>query len=61
MKYKYKFTCEYTKIASRPFEEIVEYNYEPSEETLQADYNDWLSNYIVGGYEKVDEENEANK
>lgn len=54
MKYKYKFMCEYTKSPQRPFEEIVEYDYEPSEETLIADYNDWLSRFVVGEYEKVE-------
>lgn len=51
MAYRYKFTCEYTRSPQRPFEKIVEYDYEPSEETLQADYNDWLSRYVVGGWE----------
>lgn len=37
MIYKYKFTCEYTKSPQRPFEKIVEYDYEPSEEELECD------------------------
>ena len=52
MKYKYKFTCEYTKNCQRPFEEIVEYEYEPTEDELTADFNDWLSRYVIGGWER---------
>ena len=52
MTYKYKFTCEYTKSPQRPFEKIVEYDYEPSEEEIECDYNDWLSRYVVGGWER---------
>lgn len=52
MTYKYVFTCEYTKVALRPFKKVVEYDHEPTEDELEADYNDWLSNYIVGGWER---------
>lgn len=55
MIYKYKFTCEYTKSAQRPFEEIVEYDHEPTEDELQDDYNDWLSRYVVGGWEREEQ------
>ena len=54
MKYKYKFMCEYTKHSNGRFEEIVEYDYEPSEDELQEDYNDWLSRFVVGDYERVE-------
>ncbi len=54
MTYKYKFTCEYVKSMQRPFEEIIEYDYEPSEDELEADYNDWLSRFVVGEYERVE-------
>ena len=56
MKYRYKFTCEYTKTVLKPFERVIEYDYEPSEDELQEDYNDWLSNYVVGGYERLERE-----
>jgi hypothetical protein len=53
MTYKYVFTCEYTKVAAiRPFREVVEYDHEPTEDELLCDYNDWLSNYVVGGWER---------
>ena len=52
MTYKYKFTCAYTKSPQRPFEEIIEYDYEPSEDELEADYIDWLSRFVVGGWER---------
>ncbi len=52
MTYKYKFTCEYVQSMQRPFEEIIEYDHEPSEDELQDDYNDWLSGYVVGGWER---------
>lgn len=52
MTYKYVFTCEYTKTTLRPFKEVVEYDHEPSEDELQDDYNDWLSRYVVGGWER---------
>lgn len=52
MTYKYKFTCKYTKSPQRPFEETVVYDYEPTEDELEADYNDWLSRYVVGGWER---------
>jgi hypothetical protein len=51
MTYKYKFTCEYTK-SVQTFEEIIEYDHEPSEDELEEDYNDWLSRYVVGGWER---------
>ncbi len=51
MIYKYKFTCEYTK-SPQKFEEIIEYDNEPSEDELEADYNDWLSRYVVGDWER---------
>jgi hypothetical protein len=50
MTYKYKFTCEYTK-SVQTFEETIEYDHEPSEDELEEDYNDWLSRYVVGGWE----------
>ena len=54
MTYKYVFTCEYTKVAAiRPFREVVEYDHEPTEDELLCDYNDWLSNYVVGGWMKI--------
>lgn len=28
------------------------YDHEPTEDELQDDYNDWLSRYIVGGWER---------
>ena len=56
MKYRYKFTCEYTKTVLKPFERVIEYDYEPSEDELQEDYNDWLSTYVVGGYERLERE-----
>ena len=56
MTYKYVFTCEYTKTILRPFKEVIEYDHEPSEDELQDDYNDWLSNYVVGGYERLERE-----
>lgn len=59
MKYRYKFTCEYTRTTLRPFEETVIYDHEPTEDELQDDYNDWLSRYIVGGWER--ESNEIEK
>ena len=52
---KYKFTCEYTKYGHGQFEEVVEYDHKPDDDELEADYNDWLSNYIVGGYQRLDE------
>ena len=52
---KYKFTCEYTKIYQRRFEEVVEYDHKPDDDELEADYNAWLSDYIVGGYQCLDE------
>ncbi|MCR5440278.1 MAG: hypothetical protein K6F01_12715 [Selenomonas sp.] len=58
MTYKYKFTCEYTRSA-QTFEEIIEYDYEPSEDELEADYNDWASRYAVGGWER-EEDGEEN-
>ena len=51
MKYKYKFTCEYTKSA-QSFKEIIEYDHEPSEDELESYFNDWLSNYVVGEWER---------
>jgi hypothetical protein len=51
MTYKYKFTCEYTK-SVQTFKEIIEYDNEPSEDELEEDYNDWLSRYVVGGWER---------
>ena len=52
---KYNFTCEYTKIYQRRFEEVVEYDHKPDDDELEADYNAWLSDYIVGGYQCLDE------
>ena len=28
---------------------------EPSEDELQDDYNDWLSRYVVGGWEREEQ------
>lgn len=52
MKYKYVFECEYTKTTLKPFRKVVEYDHEPTEDELQDYYNDWVSNYIVGGWER---------
>ena len=46
MIYRYKFLCEYTKSPQRPFEEIIEYDHEPSEDELEEDYNAWLSKFV---------------
>lgn len=51
MKYKYKFTCEYTESA-QAFKETIEYDHEPSEDELESDFNGWLSRYIVGDWER---------
>ena len=56
MTYKYVFTCEYTKVVLIPFQEVVEYDHEPSEDELEADYNDWLSRYVVGGWERDEDD-----
>ena len=37
----------------------LEYNHKPDDDELEADYNDWLSNYIVGGYRRVKDDGEG--